>query len=395
MQKILKTVDINDIIPYENNPRHNDQAVEAVAESIKQCDYIAPIIVDEDMVILAGHTRHKALRLLGKETVEVMIVKDLTKEQKKKYRLLDNKTNELAEWDFDLLTKELDDLDFGGFDFDFKFGDDWFNSRKKYDNDGDYDEEYDEFLQKFEAKRTTDDCYTPDLVYDAVADWVANEYNLNRKNFVRPFYPGGDYENEKYKADDIVVDNPPFSILAEIVRFYTEHNIKYFLFAPTLTLHSSSSSSSSSCAIPLAVQIIYENAANVNTSFLTNLEDYRVRTAPTLYTAIKEAVDTIRAEQSRELPKYQYPLEVITAPMVAQYSKYGIDFKVAKDESQWISVLDTQKEYGKAIFGGGFLISEKAAAEKAAAEKAKAEKAAAHIWELSDREKEIVKNLGQ
>lgn len=119
MKKILKTVDINDIIPYENNPRHNDQAVEAVAESIKQCEYIAPIIVDENMVILAGHTRHKALQLLGEENVEVMIIEGLTKKQKKKYRLLDNKTNEFASWDFDALTTELENLDFGDFDFGF------------------------------------------------------------------------------------------------------------------------------------------------------------------------------------------------------------------------------------------------------------------------------------
>lgn len=74
MTKELKTVKLKDIVPYENNPRHNDQAVDAVKESIKQCEYIAPIIVDEDMVILAGHTRHKALKALGKKEVEVLIV---------------------------------------------------------------------------------------------------------------------------------------------------------------------------------------------------------------------------------------------------------------------------------------------------------------------------------
>ena len=119
MTKQLKTVKLNDIVPYENNPRHNDQAVEAVKESIKQCEYIAPIIVDENMVILAGHTRHKALKSLGKKEAEVMVVTGLTEEQKRKYRLLDNKTNELAEWDIDLLEVELDDLDFDGYDFGF------------------------------------------------------------------------------------------------------------------------------------------------------------------------------------------------------------------------------------------------------------------------------------
>lgn len=119
MTKTLTTVQLKDIVPYENNPRHNDQAVEAVAESIRQCEYIAPIIVDENGVILAGHTRHKALESLGKTEAEVMIVAGLTEEQKKKYRLLDNKTNEMASWDFDLLELELEDIDFEGFDFGF------------------------------------------------------------------------------------------------------------------------------------------------------------------------------------------------------------------------------------------------------------------------------------
>lgn len=119
MDKTLKTVSINELIPYENNPRLNDQAVDAVAESIKQCEYIAPIIVDEDMVILAGHTRTKALEKLGADTVEVMQVSGLSEAQKRKYRLLDNKTNELAMWDFDKLDLELEDLDFGDFDFGF------------------------------------------------------------------------------------------------------------------------------------------------------------------------------------------------------------------------------------------------------------------------------------
>ena len=119
MLKQLKTMQVADIKPYKNNPRHNDNAVEAVAESIKQCEYIAPIIVDENNVILAGHTRLKAMQKLGKTEAEVMQVTGLTEAQKKKYRLLDNKTNELAIWDIDLLEVELEDIDFEGFDFGF------------------------------------------------------------------------------------------------------------------------------------------------------------------------------------------------------------------------------------------------------------------------------------
>ena len=116
--KLVK-LKLSQIKPYEKNPRINDGAVDAVAESIKQCGYCQPILVDENNVILAGHTRFKALQKLGWETAEVVIRDGLTDEQKQKYRLLDNKTNEIASWDFDLLNEELEGLDFEGFDFGF------------------------------------------------------------------------------------------------------------------------------------------------------------------------------------------------------------------------------------------------------------------------------------
>ena len=110
---------INEVIPYENNPRNNDEAVAYVAESIKQCGYCSPIIIDEDNVILCGHTRLKALKQLGYKEVECVRKSGMTDEQKKKYRILDDKTAEVAEWNFDLLEAELKDLDFGDFDFGF------------------------------------------------------------------------------------------------------------------------------------------------------------------------------------------------------------------------------------------------------------------------------------
>ena len=115
----LVTLPLNKIKPYERNPRNNNKAVDAVMESIRQCTYVAPIIVDENNIILAGHTRYKALKKLGKTEAEVIVKSGLSDEQKRKYRLLDNKTNELAEWDFDMLAEELEDLDFEGFDFGF------------------------------------------------------------------------------------------------------------------------------------------------------------------------------------------------------------------------------------------------------------------------------------
>ena len=110
---------MKDIHPYSRNPRKNENAVMAVAESIKQCGYIAPIIIDETGTILAGHTRYRVLCRMGAKECEVVVKEGLTEEQKRKYRLLDNKTSELSSWDFELLDGELEGLDFEGFDFGF------------------------------------------------------------------------------------------------------------------------------------------------------------------------------------------------------------------------------------------------------------------------------------
>lgn len=101
---------IYELKEYENNPRNNDGAVEAVAESIKQFGFKVPIIIDSDGVIIAGHTRKKAALLLGLDTVPCVVANDLTEEQIKAFRLADNKTGELAEWDFEALEKELAEL---------------------------------------------------------------------------------------------------------------------------------------------------------------------------------------------------------------------------------------------------------------------------------------------
>ena len=78
--------------------------------------------------------------------------------------------------------------------------------------------EYEAFVEKFKPKKTTDDCFTPPLVWDAVAEWVEKEYGVDRSKFVDPFYPGGDYQRFFYSDDCIVVANPPFSIITEIKR---------------------------------------------------------------------------------------------------------------------------------------------------------------------------------
>ena len=91
------------------------------------------------------------------------------------------------------------------------------------------EQQYFEFVEKFKPKKTTDDCYTPQLIYDAVADWVAQRYGVDRTSFFRPFYPGGNYDGEDYTGK-IVVDNPPFSIITAIIRFFLNRGIRFFLF---------------------------------------------------------------------------------------------------------------------------------------------------------------------
>lgn len=100
---------IGELKPYENNPRHNDMAVDAVAASIQQFGFKNPVIIDKDGVIVAGHTRYKAAKKLGITDIPCISADDLSEEQIKAFRLADNKTAELAEWDEDLLGKEMQD----------------------------------------------------------------------------------------------------------------------------------------------------------------------------------------------------------------------------------------------------------------------------------------------
>lgn len=106
---------VSSIVPYKNNPRINDTAVETIAKSIEEFGFRQPIVVDSEGVIVVGHTRWKAAQKLGLSEVPVHVATDLTPEQARAYRIADNKTNELADWDHQLLPQELlalKDLDF-------------------------------------------------------------------------------------------------------------------------------------------------------------------------------------------------------------------------------------------------------------------------------------------
>lgn len=119
MEKRLINVAVNELVPYWNNPRKNKKAVGAVSESIRQTGYNKPIVVDENLEVLAGHTRIAALKKLGTTETQVLQVTGLTEEQKRKYRLLDNKAGEYSNWDYVLLAEELQGIDWEGLELDW------------------------------------------------------------------------------------------------------------------------------------------------------------------------------------------------------------------------------------------------------------------------------------
>ena len=247
-------------------------------------------------------------------------------------------------------------------------------------------------MDKFNEEQplTTDDCYTPPEVYNLVRDFVDKKVSpIAGRKIVRPFFPGGDYEDlTQYPKGCVVLDNPPFSIYSKIVRFYLENGIDFFLFGPNLTLLVQGAEV---CYCIFNVPVVYENGAKVATGFVTNLrKDLRIWVDHELREWVQEA-----QKNEPTTPVYEYPAECVSSAVLGKIANGG-DLQIRADECVYIRDLDGFKEIGKGLFGGGFLIS-RAAAEKAraAAEKARAaaEKARAVKIGLSPREIAIVDEL--
>lgn len=393
------------------NPREwTDHELKRLAKSMKETPELAEargcivVPLGSRFVVLGGNLRLAAAKFLKWPDIMCAVLPEDTKVAKLKEIVLKDNSS-FGSWDLSMLRADWSDVDFG----DWGISVNWdtagpepdasvsqtpqeeiermqreFEERMARGEISEEDEEYQEFLEKFKLKKTTDDCYTPAPVYDAVARYVEETYGISRDKFVRPFYPGGDYVNEKYPEGCVVVDNPPFSIMAEILRFYDSKGIKFFLFAPTLTLFSSSSASTCT-ALPCTLAVIYENGASVSTSFLTNLEprSIRFRSAPKLQAMVQEGIDEFTKTLKKQLPKYSYPPHIITSSWVGILSRLGIEFSVPVAESEGISGLDSQKASGKSIYGKGYIVSDRVKAEREKAER----------WTLSERELAIIERL--
>jgi hypothetical protein len=252
--------------------------------------------------------------------------------------------------------------------------------------------DYEGFIGNFKPKKTTDDCYTPSYIYDTLIKWLqAKAYITPDTPIVRPFWPGADFTDlGQYPPGAVVVDNPPFSILSHIIRFYEQHNITFFLFAPSLIVFNYLRDESDLTAIILNLTVIYENGAAVSTAFITNspfLDGIKAMTAPDLYQMLDNAQKEHRKEEREKVtyPVYSYPDNVVTA---ARLHKIGhhVPFLLLKKEAAFTCRLDAQQPLKKCIFGGGLLISD----DKAAELKAKKETI---VFCLSERERQIINNL--
>ena len=159
----LKYIPIDEIKPYENNPKENDRAVPYVAESIKEFGFKNPVILSKDNVIVAGHTRIKAAKELGIEKIPCVYADDLTEEQIKAYRLADNKVSEIAEWNFGKLEEELADLEidmsqFGWNEFELDMLEKGDITPAEYDEDiSEYTENEEQYLTKKRVLITYDE----------------------------------------------------------------------------------------------------------------------------------------------------------------------------------------------------------------------------------------------
>ena len=205
-------------------------------------------------------------------------------------------------------------------------------------------ETYDEFVNKFKPKLTTDDCYTPPKIYSVILDWVKKYYGVNER-IIRPFNPNDDYKKYDY-SNAVVVDNPPFSILAEIIDYYLDNNVKFFLFAPSLTCFNYLAKNRKVCILPINVSITYENGARIVTGFITNLENNAININAELYKLIKNCYE------DKSNRKINHGYDYICIGNSNKLAKRGIDLKI-KSFKEHIRKKDNYE-----IFGGGVLLHE-------------------------------------
>lgn len=198
------------------------------------------------------------------------------------------------------------------------------------------------FVRKFRPRTTTDDCYTPPAVYDAVKNWVnENLLALTGRLILRPFRPGGDYLRENYPDGSVVIDNPPFSIYSQIVRNYTRMGVKFFLFGPALSLFVRDVDEVQ--YVICRCNITYANGAKVRTGFVHNLGGPRLCMAGNLSDDINKAQHNKAAYQ-----KFIKPSGIYSAADLMHYCTDGEDIEL-EGSAEFVEKVQGRKIYGKGM----------------------------------------------
>ena len=387
----LRTIKRNDgqLEWLPRNPRQWTQTdIDNTARSIAEDeDFLEdrPLLVvpnGDEYIVFAGNLRREGAKKQKMKTVPAVVYYPETDEDRltvKRRAMKDN--GAYGAWDYDALANEWDDLPLQ----------DWgvpaweTSSDMKLTTEGrEGGEGYGDFVDKFKQKLTTDDCYTPPEVYDIVRDFVNEKVApLAGRKIIRPFFPGGNYEDlSQYPRGCVVLDNPPFSIYSKIVRFYLDNGIDFFLFGPSLTLLVANADV---CFVVANIPVVYENGAVVSTGFVTNMvPGLRIWVECTM----REKVIEVQ-KSTNEQEKYNLPENVVTSARLGKICARNVELKIDAKDCKYVHDLDGMKEIGKKLYGGGFLLNSAAAAAAAAAA---AEKEANTIV-LSDRERAIIAEM--
>ena len=270
----LKNYKLSELKPYDKNPRKNDEAVEYVANSIAEFGFKNPIVIDKNNVIVCGHTRYKAAQKLGLKTVPCVMADDLTEEQIRAFRLVDNKVSEKAEWDFDLLSEELEiisDLDMEEFGFEVFEFESQEDTEEEEEKVNERERTYKQYNLQFNDLERTAGKYQMPIIQKEIVETPANSpigfnYVLSTKETDRAVHMFlDDYQIERLWGN-------PENYVERLMEFYC-------VFTPDFSLYSD---------MPIAMQIW-----NTYRSRLVGqiMQDYGITVIPTVSWGLPETFE--------------------------------------------------------------------------------------------------------
>lgn len=240
---------------------------------------------------------------------------------------------------------------------------------------------------------TPDECYTSPEVYDTVLDYAVERYHLQDKHIVRPFIPGGDYTKYVYGENDVVIDNPPFSITTKIVNWYIDHNIPFFLFINGLYGVSLSRGLREKATVIAtnAHVSFYHKPDNklIRLGFVTNLEPKNIviRGDATLTNRLNGLV------KKKSFKRFHYPDNFIKNSDILSALQRNVELKLTTKNCLFEDNLDYHKAQRLSVFGGGYLVNDQLYAEFK--ESLKHDLSGTYCVTLSTREQKIIEDLNK